>query len=57
MGKPRDENNKYFVDKKETRANLRKSIARHDEENSIKNNNAMMEANFRDPKLLSKLVN
>ena len=45
------------MDKKETRANLRKSIARHDEENSIKNNNAMMEANFRDPKLFSKLVN
>ena len=28
MGKAWDENNKYFVDKKETRANLRKSIAR-----------------------------
>jgi hypothetical protein len=56
MGRPRDENNKHFVDKKETRANLRKSIAKYDDKNSIKNSNAMMEANFRDPKLLTKLV-
>ena len=57
MGKPRNEDNQLFIAKKETRLNLRKSISKCNNSERIRDNNAMMEANFRDPKLFSKLVN
>ena len=40
-----------------TKLNLRKAIKNNVRDNNTKDNNAMMEANFRDPKLFSKLVN
>ena len=57
MGQPRNEDNQFFVAKKETRSNLRKSINMNTNSVQIQENNTMMEANFRDQKLFSKLVN
>ena len=57
MGMPRNEDNQFFIAKKETRLNLRKSISQNNKAVHIKENNTMMEANFRDQKLFSKLVN
>ena len=57
MGKPRQEDNQFFIAKKETRSNLRKSINMNTNSVNIQENNTMMEANFRDQKLFSKLVN
>ena len=57
MGMPRNEDNQFFIAKKETRLNLRKSINQNNIAVHIEENNTMMEANFRDQKLFSKLVN
>ena len=56
-GRPRNEDNNLFRAKKETRLELRKAIKNNEMERNIKENNTLMEANFRDPKLFSKLVN
>ena len=56
-GRPRDAQNKFFEAKKTTKLNLRKAIKNNVRDKNTKDNNAMMEANFRDPKLFSKLVN
>ena len=57
QGKPRNEENLYFIAKKGTRLNLRKAVKYDSSEKNTNENNLMMEANFRDPKLFSKLVN
>ena len=57
MGKPRSDDNEFFEAKKTARLNLRKAIKNNVKEKNTKENNQMMEANFRDPKLFSKLVN
>ena len=57
MGKPRNVENQLFIAKKETNLLLRKAINCNLAESSMKENNTMMEANFRDPKLFSKIVN
>ena len=57
MGKPRNEENTFFLAKKETRLNLRKAIKSNISDCNTRANNEMMAANFRDPKLFSKLVN
>ena len=56
-GCPRDTDNVHFVMKKEARTNLRKAVNKHQAIESIEENNELMSANFRDPKLFSKLVN
>ena len=56
-GKPRSEENPYFIAKKETKSVLRKAIKINIIESNIKENNTMMEANFCDPKLFSRRVN
>ena len=56
-GKPRTEDNHLFLAKKETNSNLRKAIKMHNNKESTEENNKMMQANFRDPKLFSNLVN
>ena len=55
-GKPTDLNNRYFCEKKEARSKLRDAVKKHHAIENIKENNEMMNANFRDPKLFSKLV-
>ena len=54
--KPRNEDDPFFKNKKETRTNLRKSIKTFTNSKSIEEINIVMEANFRNPKLFSKLV-
>jgi hypothetical protein len=49
-GKPRSEENPYFIAKKETKSVLRKAIKINIIETNIKENNSMM-------KLFAKLVN
>ena len=56
-GKPRNVNNVLFDAKKTTNITLRGAINAHNNEASSKENNTLMEANFRDPKHFSKLVN
>ena len=57
VGKPREEENIYFVAKKQTKLALNKAIKDNSKCKQIEENNAMMAANFRDPKLFSKMVN
>ena len=56
-GKPRDENNPLYKAKKETNHNLRGAIKQQNNQNMTEDNEKMMNANFRDPKLFSILVN
>ena len=56
-GCPRNEENQLFLAKKQARNSLRQAIKKHQATESIKENNELMNANFRDPKLFSKLVN
>ena len=56
-GKPRNENNPIYKAKKETNIQLRKVIKMHNNKEATAENNKMMQANFRDPKLFSNLVN
>ena len=56
-GNPRNVENQLFIAKKETNLLLRNAINCNLAESSMKENNTMMEANFRDPKLFSKIVN
>ena len=56
-GKPRSEDNQIFKAKKETNNQLRKAIKMHNNKETTEENNKMMQANFRDPKLFSNLVN
>ena len=55
-GKPRNCENEFFSAKKESNIKLRYAIKSHNNETSTKENNKLMNANFRDPKLLSQLV-
>ena len=55
--KPRDDENLLFKEKKETNKKLRNAINVQNSQNSIEENEKMMNANFRDPKLFSNLVN
>ena len=55
-GKPRNEDNELLRNKKVARSNLRAAVQKHNAAESIKENNELMSANFRDPKLFSKLV-
>ena len=57
MGKPREEENNFCSAKKQTKLALNKAIKDYSKCKQIEENNAMMAANFRDPKLFSKLVN
>ena len=57
MGKPRNEENYFYLAKKETKLNLNRAIRDNFKRKNIEENNLMMEANFRDPKLFSRLVN
>jgi hypothetical protein len=57
MGKPRNEENDFYLAKKETKLNLNRAIRDNFKRKNIEENNLMMEANFRDPKLFSRLVN
>ena len=52
-----NEENQLFLAKKQARNSLRQAIKKHQATESIKENNELMNANFRDPKLFSKLVN
>ena len=54
-GKPRNEDNKLLMNKKVARSNLQAAVQKHNAAESIKENNELMSANFRDPKLFSKL--
>ena len=56
-GKPRDDDNNLFKAKKESNINLRKAIKLNNIQANTDENNKMMNANFKDPKLFSKLVN
>ena len=55
-GKPRDLENKFVCEKKEARSKIRDAVQKHNAAENVKENNEMMNANFRDPKLFSKLV-
>ena len=55
-GKPRNVENVLFQAKKETNIHLRSAIKMHNIKTSTNENNTMMNANYRDPKLFSKLV-
>ena len=55
--KPRDDENKLFKAKKESNINLRKAIKLNNIQANTDENNKMMNANYKDPKLFSKLVN
>ena len=56
-GKPNNEESVILKSKKESQSNLRKAIKEHNRQGNIEKNNTLMKANFRDPKLFSKLVN
>ena len=56
-GKPRNSGNELFEAKKESNSNLRKAIKLHNIQSCSEENEKMMNANFKDPKLFSKLVN
>ena len=56
-GCPHEPENEYFINKKQARSELRQAVNKHQAAESRKENNEMMNANFRDPKLFSKLVN
>ena len=56
IGKPRTNDDKCFAAKKEARLNLRKAIKNSDKEKTVRENNLKMEANYKDPKVFSKLV-
>ena len=56
-GRPRDEKNKLFLAKKESNNQLRRAIKMHNVQTCTEENNTLMNANFRDAKLFSKLVN
>ena len=56
-GKPRMDENALFKAKKESNVKLRAAIKVHNIQTCTDENNTMMSANFRDPKLFSKLVN
>ena len=56
-GKPNNEESVILKSKKESQSILRKAIKEHNRQGNIKENNTLMKANFRDPKLFSKLVN
>ena len=56
-GKPRSDESDIFREKKEANANLRNAIKIFNNEKNTSDNNLMMNANFRDPKLFSQLVN
>ena len=56
-GKPKNDESITFKNKKESQSNLRKAIKEHNLKANIEENNTLMQANFRDPKLFSKLVN
>ena len=49
--------NEYFINKKQARSDLRQAVNKHQAAESRKENNELMNANFCDPKLFSKLVN
>ena len=55
-GKPRNLESTLLLDKKEARANLRVAVRNHYSQENVNENNEMMNANFQDPKLFSKLV-
>jgi hypothetical protein len=56
-GRPRIEGNELFEAKKISNIQLRKAIKTFNNETNTEENNKMMNANFRDPKLFSQLVN
>jgi hypothetical protein len=56
-GKPSDLDNTFFIQKKQARGELRSTIKNHFAKEAVKDNNTMMNANFKDPKLFSKMVN
>ena len=56
-GKPKNENSELQTAKKESQGILRKIIKDTNLKDQIEENNTLMKANFRDPKLFSKLVN
>ena len=56
-GKPNCAENIVFNEMKQARAELRTNIKMHFASEAIMENNVMMNANFKDPKLFSKLVN
>ena len=55
-GKPRNIGNGLFEAKKETNLQLRKAMKIQNIQSCSEENNKMMKANFRDPKLFSQLV-
>ena len=55
-GKPTSTDNRLFLEKKVARKNLRQAVQKHNAREGIEENNVLMNANFRDPKLFSKLV-
>ena len=55
-GKPRNEENELFQEKKDTNIELRRAIKTFQNEADSEDNNKMMNANFRNPKLFSYLV-
>ena len=57
MGKPREEGNIFFTAKKQTKLDLNHAIRDNVNCKQREENNTLMEANFRNPKLFSKLVN
>ena len=56
-GRPRNEDNELFEAKKISNIQLRRAIKTFNNETNTEENNKMMNANFRDPKLFSHLVN
>ena len=50
-GKPYSSENDIFNEKKQARAELRKSVKTHYANEAIEENNLLMKSNFRDPKL------
>ena len=57
MGKPREEGNIFFTAKKQTKLDLNHAIRDNVNCKQREENNTLMEANFRNPKSFSKLVN
>ena len=54
-GKPRTEDNQIFKAQKETNNQLRQAIQMDNNKETTEENNKMMQANFRDPKLFFKV--
>ena len=55
-GKPRNEDDQHFKAKKETNIKLRSAIKNVNNQAESEENNKIMNANIRDPKLFSQLV-